>query len=126
MHAYRRRDQLILFDDVDVNTQIEQLVKGRRSSTPVSACSQSQERRGTHCTDPRPAPRRKRLAKGYRAMPFKRSAPATLAGLFTRALGDRGQFIILKTPHERADDGSADKASAQPVDYKEVIPAAGH
>jgi chloramphenicol O-acetyltransferase len=29
MHAYRRRSQLILFDDVDVNTQIEVITDGR-------------------------------------------------------------------------------------------------
>jgi pyruvate/2-oxoglutarate dehydrogenase complex dihydrolipoamide acyltransferase (E2) component len=30
MHAYRRRDRLILFDEVDVNTQIEAAVGGQR------------------------------------------------------------------------------------------------
>jgi chloramphenicol O-acetyltransferase len=30
MHAYRRRGRLILFDDVDVNTQIEAVVGGQR------------------------------------------------------------------------------------------------
>jgi chloramphenicol O-acetyltransferase len=33
MHAYRRRNQLILFDDVDVNTQIEVVTEGQRSSS---------------------------------------------------------------------------------------------
>ena len=30
MHAYRRRGRLILFDDVDINTQIEAAVGGQR------------------------------------------------------------------------------------------------
>jgi pyruvate/2-oxoglutarate dehydrogenase complex dihydrolipoamide acyltransferase (E2) component len=30
MHAYRRRNRIILFDDVDINTQIEVEVSGQR------------------------------------------------------------------------------------------------
>jgi pyruvate/2-oxoglutarate dehydrogenase complex dihydrolipoamide acyltransferase (E2) component len=35
MHAYRRRNQLILFDDVDVNTQIEVVTAGQKIVKPL-------------------------------------------------------------------------------------------
>jgi pyruvate/2-oxoglutarate dehydrogenase complex dihydrolipoamide acyltransferase (E2) component len=35
MHAYRRRNQLILFDDVDVNTQIEVVTEGQKIVKPL-------------------------------------------------------------------------------------------
>ncbi len=35
MHAYRRRSQLILFDDVDVNTQIEVITEGQKIVKPL-------------------------------------------------------------------------------------------
>jgi pyruvate/2-oxoglutarate dehydrogenase complex dihydrolipoamide acyltransferase (E2) component len=35
MHAYRRRNQLILFDDVDVNTQIEVTSNGQKIVKPL-------------------------------------------------------------------------------------------
>jgi pyruvate/2-oxoglutarate dehydrogenase complex dihydrolipoamide acyltransferase (E2) component len=35
MHAYRRRNQLILFDDVDVNTQIEVTTAGQKIVKPL-------------------------------------------------------------------------------------------
>jgi hypothetical protein len=35
MHAYRRRHQLILFDDVDVNTQIEVTTEGQKIVKPL-------------------------------------------------------------------------------------------
>jgi len=35
MHAYRRRNQLILFDEVDVNTQIEVTTAGQKIVKPL-------------------------------------------------------------------------------------------
>jgi pyruvate/2-oxoglutarate dehydrogenase complex dihydrolipoamide acyltransferase (E2) component len=35
MHAYRRRNQLILFDDVDINTQIEVVTAGQKIVKPL-------------------------------------------------------------------------------------------
>ena len=47
MHAYRRRGRLILFDDVDVNTQIETAVGGQGIVKPLL-------RRNQLCRDVRP------------------------------------------------------------------------
>lgn len=43
MHAYRRSNRLILFDDVDVNTQIEVVTEGQRIVKPRGPGCQSQE-----------------------------------------------------------------------------------
>ena len=53
MHAYRRRGRLILFDDVDVNTQIEFAVGGQGMVQAVAdPLGQPQERRTALERDP--------------------------------------------------------------------------
>ena len=54
MHAYRRRGRLIMFDDVDVNTQIEATVGGQRIVQTLlirSANRKSVEQRGSRSGD---------------------------------------------------------------------------
>jgi pyruvate/2-oxoglutarate dehydrogenase complex dihydrolipoamide acyltransferase (E2) component len=65
MHAYRRRHQLILFDDVDVNTQIEVTTEGQKIVKPLlvraanrkSTEELTKEIRAAQRPDPDAAPR---------------------------------------------------------------------
>ena len=52
MHAYRRRNQLILFDDVDVNTQIEVTSAGQKIVKPLVVRPPIGKHRGTDQRDP--------------------------------------------------------------------------
>ena len=53
LHAYRRRNRIILFDDVDINTQIEVDVSGQKivQSLLIRAANR-EERRATFSRDP--------------------------------------------------------------------------
>ena len=76
MHAYRRRGRLILFDDVDVNTQIEAAVGGQgmvkplliRSANHKSVEQLSSEIRTSQHQDP-PSARRYRAALAFLSLP---------------------------------------------------------
>ena len=76
MHAYRRRGRLILFDDVDVNTQIEAAVGGQgmvkplliRSANHKSVEQLSSEIRTSQHQDP-PSERRYRAALAFLSLP---------------------------------------------------------
>jgi pyruvate/2-oxoglutarate dehydrogenase complex dihydrolipoamide acyltransferase (E2) component len=88
MHAYRRRNQLILFDDVDVNTQIEVATEGQKIVKPllVRAANRkgieelTKEIRAAQGADPDPE-----AAKRYRATLAFLSLPRPLRSLAWRA-----------------------------------------
>lgn len=99
MHAYRDwRNQLILFDEVDVSTTVEREVAGRNQVVPtVIRAANRKSVQEIHQDIRQAQAQRPEKAEVFRLMKWYVAIPAFIRGLFFRVLG--------KFPHQMKKNG---------------------